>query len=111
MRQDETKMQDELRPEYELRTLQVRKVGAERTQLKNKKARGMDIHRAFVLGSTKQKPKMSNYRNFKDYHIEQLRNLKDAKIYLSVALEDYEQNGDLEAFLLAVRDVILTLSK
>ena len=48
---------------------------------------------------------MSTYRNFKDYHIEQLRDLEDAKIYLSVALEDYEQNGDIEAFLLAVRDV------
>ena len=48
---------------------------------------------------------MSNDRNLKDYHIEQLRDPEDAKIYLSVALEDYEQNGDIEAFLLAVRDV------
>ena len=48
---------------------------------------------------------MSNYRNFKDYHIEQLRDPADAKIYLSVALEDYEENEDIEAFLLAVRDV------
>ncbi len=39
MRKDETKIQDELRPEYDLRTLQVRKIGAERTHLKNKKAR------------------------------------------------------------------------
>ncbi len=52
---------------------------------------------------------MSNYRNFKDYHIEQLRDPEDAKIYLSVALEDYEKNRDIEAFLLAVRDVTLTL--
>ena len=48
---------------------------------------------------------MSNYRNFKDYHIEQLRDPEDAKIYLAVALEDYEKNEDIEAFLLAVRDV------
>ena len=48
---------------------------------------------------------ISNYRNFKDYHIEQLSDPEDAKIYLSVALEDYEQNGDIEAFLLAMRDV------
>ncbi len=54
---------------------------------------------------------MSNYRNFKDHHIEQLRDPEDAKIYLSVALEDYEQNGDIEAFLLAVRDVTLCKSK
>ena len=48
---------------------------------------------------------MSNYRNFKDYHIEQLRDPEDAKIYLSVALEDYEKNEDIEAFLLAVREM------
>lgn len=48
---------------------------------------------------------MSNCRNFKDYHIEQLRDPEDAKIYLAVALEDYEKNEDIEAFLLAVRDV------
>ena len=35
---------------------------------------------------------MSNYRRFKDLHIEQLRDPEDAKIYLSVALEDYEKD-------------------
>ena len=39
MRKDKTKIQDELRLEYDLRTLQVRKVGAERTHLKNIEAR------------------------------------------------------------------------
>lgn len=39
MRKDEAKFQDELRPEYDLRTLRVRKVGAKRTNLKNEKAR------------------------------------------------------------------------
>ncbi len=48
---------------------------------------------------------MSHYRGFKDLHIEQLRDPEDAKIYLSVALEDYEKDDDIEAFLLAVRDV------
>ena len=48
---------------------------------------------------------MQNYRKFKDYHIQQLRDPEDAKIYLSVALEDYEINEDIDAFLLAVRDV------
>lgn len=48
---------------------------------------------------------MSAYRNFRDYHNEQLRDPEDAKIYLTVALDDYERNGDIEAFLLAVRDV------
>ena len=48
---------------------------------------------------------MSAFRNFRDYHIEQLRDPEDAKIYLTVALDDYEKNGNIEAFLLAVRDV------
>ena len=48
---------------------------------------------------------MFNYRKFKDYHIEKLRDPEDAKIYLSVAFEDYEKNEDIDAFLLAVRDV------
>ena len=48
---------------------------------------------------------MPNYRKFKDYHIEQLRDPDDAKIYLFIALEDYEKDEDIEAFLLAVRDI------
>ena len=48
---------------------------------------------------------MRNYRKFNDYHIEQLRDPEDAKIYLSVAIEDYEKDEDIDAFLLAVRDV------
>ena len=48
---------------------------------------------------------MRNYRKFKDYHIGQLRDPDDAKIYLSVALEDYEKNEDIDAFLFVVRDV------
>jgi len=48
---------------------------------------------------------MSKYRKFKEYHIEQLRDPEDARIYLSVALEEYEEDGDIEAFLLAVKDV------
>lgn len=48
---------------------------------------------------------MHNYRKFKDSHIEQLRDPEDAKIYLSVALEVYEKDEDIDAFLLAVRDV------
>lgn len=48
---------------------------------------------------------MRNYRDFKDYHIEKLRDPEEARTYLSVALEEYEQDGDTEAFLLALRDV------
>jgi len=49
---------------------------------------------------------MPNYRKFKDYHIAQLRDPEDGKIYLSVAFEDYEKNKDIDAFLLAVKDVV-----
>lgn len=48
---------------------------------------------------------MRHYKKFKDYHIDQLRDPEDAKIYLSVALEDYEKDEDMETFLLALRDV------
>ncbi len=48
---------------------------------------------------------MRNYRKFKNYHIERLRNPEDAKMYLSVAHEDYKENKDIDAFLLAVKDV------
>ena len=48
---------------------------------------------------------MHNYRKFRDYHIEQLRDPEDAKIYLSTALEDYEKDKDIDALLLAVRDI------
>ncbi len=49
---------------------------------------------------------MRNYRKFKDYHVEQLRDSEDAKIYLSVAIEDYEKDKDMDALLLAVRNII-----
>ena len=49
---------------------------------------------------------MPNYRKFKDYHIEQLRDPEDAKIYLSVAIKDYEKDKDMDALLLAVKDII-----
>ena len=49
--------------------------------------------------------KMREYRDFKDYHIEKLRDPEEARVYLDVALEEYQQDGDTEAFLLALRDV------
>ena len=48
---------------------------------------------------------MHNYRNFKDYHIERLRDPEDAKIYFSIACDDYRETKDIGAFLLAVGDV------
>jgi len=48
---------------------------------------------------------MRRHRDFKGYHIEKLRDPEEARVYLSVALEEYERDGDTEAFLLALRDV------
>ena len=48
---------------------------------------------------------MPNYRKFKDYHIEQLRDPEDARIYLSVALADYEKDKDMDTLLLALIDI------
>ena len=45
------------------------------------------------------------YRDFKDYNLEKLRDKKEARLYLSLALEEYEQDGDVKALLLALRDV------
>lgn len=46
--------------------------------------------------------------NTADYHkhlLESLRDPKEAIAYLKVALEEYEQDGDREFFLLALRNV------
>jgi DNA-binding phage protein len=48
---------------------------------------------------------MIQYRDFRDYHVEKLRDPEDARIFLSVIFEEYEEDGDTEAFLLALRDV------
>jgi DNA-binding phage protein len=48
---------------------------------------------------------MRQYRNFHDFVIESLRDPEDAKLFLSVILEEYEEDGDTEAFLHALRDV------
>lgn len=48
---------------------------------------------------------LKNSDSFHVYLIESLRNPKKASIYLQVALEEYEQDQDAEAFLLALRNV------
>lgn len=48
---------------------------------------------------------MRRTRKYKDYLIESLIDPEEARIYLEVALEEYEKDHDLEAFLLALRDV------
>ena len=45
------------------------------------------------------------FRKFEDSLKERLADPEYAKIFLDVALEEYEKDGDIEAFLLALRDV------
>lgn len=44
-------------------------------------------------------------RSFHEYVVESLRDPKEAMGYLEVALEEFEQDGDMEAFMLALRAV------
>jgi probable addiction module antidote protein len=49
---------------------------------------------------------MKPYTEFEDWHLEKLSDPEDAKVYLQIALEEYEQDNDTGAFLLAIRDVV-----
>lgn len=48
---------------------------------------------------------MREMKSFEEHHIELLKNKTRAKAYLSVALEEYENDKNLEAFMLALRDI------
>ena len=43
--------------------------------------------------------------DYEEWLIESLKNKKEAAAYLQVALEEYQDDGDFEAFLLALRHV------
>ena len=45
-------------------------------------------------------------RPFKEYLMERLQDPEEARGYLEVAIEEYEEDGDHAAFLLALRDVV-----
>ena len=45
------------------------------------------------------------FRKYEDSLKERLLDPEYARVFLDVALEEYEQDGDTEAFLLALRDV------
>lgn len=47
--------------------------------------------------------KMHKY--FRQYHIERLKDPRQASAYLEVALEEFEADNNAEAFLLALNDV------
>ena len=48
---------------------------------------------------------MRKLRSFNAFHLEELKDSEKAKAYLEVALEEHQQDGDTDAFLLALRDV------
>ena len=48
---------------------------------------------------------MKKYRNYEESLKTRLADSAYAKAYLAVALEEYEEDRNIEAFLLAVRDV------
>lgn len=48
---------------------------------------------------------MRNYKDFKTYHIEKLKDPKEAQKYLDLAFLDFEDANDIDDFLLALRDV------
>lgn len=48
---------------------------------------------------------MRSFKKFKDILHESLKDPFEAKAYIEVALENYEKDKDIEAFLMALRDV------
>ena len=54
--------------------------------------------------ATKNK-KITGMQDWDSYFDKKLKSPRQAKIYLDVALEEYEKDGDSEAFLLALRRV------
>lgn len=51
------------------------------------------------------KQQKRQFRKYEDSLRERLADPEYARVFLDVALEEYEQDGDTEAFLLALRDV------
>ena len=45
------------------------------------------------------------HKDFRNYHIEKLKDPIQASAYLEVALEEFEEDNNAEAFLLALKDV------
>ncbi len=48
---------------------------------------------------------MKKYKNYEEGLKERLADAAYAKEYLTIALEEYEEDGNIKAFLLAVKDV------
>jgi probable addiction module antidote protein len=48
---------------------------------------------------------IDKFRKFEDFLQERLGSVEYAQVFINVALEEYEKDGDTKAFLLAIRDV------
>lgn len=48
---------------------------------------------------------MKKLRSFKSWHIAELKDTEKARVYLEVALEEHQKDGNSEVFLMALRDV------
>jgi len=48
---------------------------------------------------------LKNTTNYHDELIESLKNSKEANLYLGAALEEYQTDNDMKAFLIALRNV------
>ena len=48
---------------------------------------------------------MARTRDYQEALLEALKDPEEAKVYLEVALEEYEEDNDKDAFLLALRNV------
>lgn len=44
-------------------------------------------------------------KDFREYHLNKLVDANGAALYMEIALEEFERDGDKEAFLMALRDV------
>jgi len=53
---------------------------------------------------------MARTRDYQEALLETLKDPEEAKVYLEVALEEYEQDNDKEALLLALRNVTAAIS-
>ena len=58
-----------------------------------------------LLARLSGKKQMKPYTQLEDWHLEKLASPPEATAYLQLALEDYENDHDTEALLLAVRDI------
>lgn len=48
---------------------------------------------------------MVKYKKFRNYVVDQLKDIENARLFLETALEEYDEDRDIDAFKLALRYV------